>query len=151
MIIYLGGDHRGFNLKEQLKAFLQGEGYSLVDVGAKELVQDDDYIEYAKVVAEKVSGDPANNKGILICANGVGMDIVANKFHQVRSVLGISPDHVLTSREDDDTNVLSLGADFVDLETAKKIVSVWLQTPFSGEERHKRRLQKLRDLDNSLH
>ena len=78
------------------------------------------------------------------------MDIVANKFNQVRSVLGISLDHVITSREDDDTNVLSLGADFVDGETAKKMVSIWLQTPFSGEDRYKRRLEKIRQIDNSL-
>lgn len=137
-------------MKEQLKSFLQGAGWSVVDMGAKEKVEDDDYVEYAKAVAEKISQDPLQGRGILICANGVGMDVAANKFYQVRSVLAMSPDHVLTSREDDDTNVLSLGSDFIDLETAKKIVSVWLQTPFSGEERHKRRLEKLRQIDNTL-
>lgn len=137
-------------MKEQLKAFLQGGGWSVVDMGAKEKVDDDDYVDYAKAVSEKVSQDPLQGRGILICANGVGMDVVANKFYQVRSVLAISPDHVLTSREDDDTNVLSLAADFIDGESAKRIVSVWLQTPFSGEERHKRRLDKIRQIDNSL-
>lgn len=150
MIIYLGADHRGFSLKEQIKMFLLENGWSVRDAGAKSVVPDDDYVDYAKDVASKVSADPTGARGILFCANGVGMDIVANKFNQVRSVLGISPDHVLTSREDDDTNVLSIAADYTDLETTKKMISVWLQSPFSGEERHKRRLEKVRQIDNSL-
>ena len=150
MIIYIGADHRGFQLKEQIKLFLLENGWSVRDAGAKGVIPDDDYVDYAKSVAEKVSADPTGSRGILVCANGVGVDIVANKFNQVRSVLGISPDHVITSREDDDTNVLSLGADFVDGETAKKMVSIWLQTPFSGEDRYKRRLEKIRQIDNSL-
>ncbi len=150
MVIYVGGDHRGFQLKEQIRLFLLENGWSVRDVGAKELIPDDDYVDYARSVAEKISADPAESRGILVCSNGVGMDIVANKFNQVRSVLGISPDQVMTSREDDDTNVLSLAADFVDSETAKKMVSVWLQTPFSEEERYKRRLEKIRQIDNSL-
>ena len=150
MVIYIGADHRGFQIKEQLKTFLLGNGWSVRDAGAKELIPDDDYVDYAKAVAERISADPTGSRGILVCSNGVGMDVVANKFNQVRSVLGISPDHVMTSREDDDTNVLSLGADFVDLETAKKMVSIWLQTPFSEEKRYKRRLEKIREIDNSL-
>jgi len=150
MVIYIGADHRGFQMKEQLKAFLSENGWSVSDAGAKELVPDDDYVDYAQAVAEKVSMNPTGSRGILVCGNGVGMDIVANKFNQVRSVLGISPDHVLTSREKDDTNVLSLGADFIDMETAKKMVSILLQTPFSEAERHKRRLEKIRQIDNSL-
>lgn len=137
-------------MKEQLKAFLGQGGWSVIDMGAKEKVDGDDYVEYAQAVAEKISKDPLQSRGILICANGVGMDVTANKFNQVRSVLAMSPDHALTSREDDDTNILSLGSDFVNLEIAKKIVSVWLQAPFSGEERHKRRLEKLRQIDNTL-
>jgi len=150
MVIYIGADHRGFDLKEELKKFLEQNGWSIKDVGAKEKIADDDYVDYARLVAKEVSADPDQRRGILVCANGVGMDVVANKFYQVRSVLAMSADHALTSREDDDTNVLSLGADFVDLETTKKIVSVWLQAPFSGEERHKRRLEKIRQLDHPV-
>lgn len=150
MIIYIGADHRGFQLKEQLKIFLLENGWSVRDAGAKVLVPDDDYVDYAQLVAEKISADPVESRGILICGSGVGMDIVANKFKQVRSVLAISPDQVMASREDDDTNVLSLAADYVDFESVKKIVSVWLQTPFSGDDRHKKRLEKIRQIDNSL-
>lgn len=150
MVIYIGADHRGFNFKEQLKQFLQGEGWSVIDLGAKELVADDDYVEYAKAVAEKVSADPLQGRGVLICGSGVGMDVVANRFSGVRASLSLSPDHALASRNDDDTNILVLAADFMDPETAKKTISVWLQTPFSGEERHKRRLEKIRAIDNTL-
>ena len=150
MLIYIGADHRGFSLKEQLKSFLEGEGYSVVDMGAKTLMQDDDYVDYAKLVAEKVSGDPQGNKGVLVCGSGVGMDIAANKFFQVRSVLAMSPDHALVSRNDDDTNVISLPADFIDFDMSKKIVSVWLQTPFSGADKNKRRLEKIREIDNTI-
>ncbi|MDP3953522.1 MAG: RpiB/LacA/LacB family sugar-phosphate isomerase, partial [bacterium] len=101
MVIYIGADHRGFDLKEQLKAFLEQNGWSVVDVGAAEKVDSDDYVDYAKPVAEKISKDPLQGRGILICANGVGVDITANKFPGVRSVLAMSPDHALTSREDD--------------------------------------------------
>ena len=150
MVIYIGADHRGFELKEQLKTFLKMEGYSLVDVGASEFVQDDSYVDYAKAVAEKVSGEPNQNRGILICGSGVGMDVASNKFYQVRSALASSPDQALASRSDDDTNVLSLASNFIDLDMAKKIVSVWLQTPFSGEERYKKRLEHLKQIDNTL-
>ena len=150
MVIYIGGDHRGFQLKEQIKTFLLESGWSIRDAGAKTLIPDDDYVDYAKAVSEMVSADPTGARGILVCGSGVGMDVVANKFNQVRSVLGISPDHVIASREEDDTNVLALGAEFIDSETAKKMVSIWLQTPFSEEERYKRRLEKVRQIDNSL-
>ena len=150
MIIYIGADHRGFQLKEQLKTFLLENGWSVSDAGAKTLIPDDDYVDYAQSVAEKVSIDPVGSRGVLVCGSGVGMDVVANKFNQVRSVLAISPDQVMMSREDDDTNVLSLAADFIDLGNAKKIVSVWLKTPFSEDERHKKRLEKVRQIDNSL-
>jgi len=151
MVLHIGADHRGFELKEALKGFLKENGYTVDDVGASAYDKDDDFVDFAKYVADKVNADPINNKGILICANGVGMDIAANKFPQVRSVLAMSPDHALTARNDDDTNVLCLGADFTDRETAEKIVSVWLQTPFAGAERYKRRIERLRDLGNSIH
>ena len=150
MILYIGADHRGFQLKETIKEFLKEGGYTVDDMGAATYDEGDDFVDFAKYVGQKVNADPMNSRGILICANGVGMDIAANKFPQVRSVLAMSPDHVLTAREDDDTNILSIGADFIDVDTVKKIISVWLQTPFSGEERYKRRIEKLKDLGNSI-
>ncbi|MCL5016221.1 MAG: RpiB/LacA/LacB family sugar-phosphate isomerase [Patescibacteria group bacterium] len=146
MIIYLGADHRGFGLKEGIKNYLKQSGYQVSDLGAATLVQDDDYTDYAAATAKKVGSDFLGSRGILICGSGVGMDVTANRFPLIRSVLAFSPDQAMASRTDDDTNILSLPADYLDLETAKKIVSVWLQTDFDEKEGHKRRLDKIRNL-----
>jgi len=149
MILYIGADHRGFELKEALKQFLKDNGYSVTDMGAVGYDEGDDFVDFARLVAEKVSADIRNSKGILICGSGVGVDIVANRFPDIRSVLAFSADQAMASRNDDDANVLSLPADFMELEQAKKIVSVWLQTPFSNEEDHKRRIEKIRNIDSN--
>lgn len=151
MLIYIGGDHRGFKLKELLKSYIQGAGYEIHDVKS-EFEAGDDYPDVAKLVAEKIQLDPENRRGVLVCGSGVGADVVANKFARIRSVLAISPDHAIASRNDDNTNIISIAADFIDEATAKKIVSVWIQTPFAGEERHLRRLRKIEDIEwkNSL-
>jgi len=149
MILYIGSDHRGFELKESLKGFLTESGYTLKDMGNDHLDPEDDYPKFGKAVAEQVSADITTRKGILICGSGVGMDIVANRYPQIRSVLAISANQVMASRNDDDTNILTIPADFIDLETVKKIVSVWAQTPFSGSEEDKRRIQMIRDIEIS--
>ena len=145
MLIYIGADHRGFQLKEILKKFLKDQGYEVVDVGNEVYEKDDDYPDFAVLVGQVVSQDPSTRRGILICGSGVGVDVVANKFKGIRSALVNNPDQAYLSRNDDDANVLSLAAEFLDEETAKKILSTWLQTPFSNEENHKRRLEKIRE------
>lgn len=151
MVIYVGADHRGFKLKEDIKQFLSDSGYTVNDVGNSTYDENDDYVDFAKAVSEKVSADPTNSRGIVICGSGVGVDIVANRFSQIRSALLFSTEQAMASRSDDDANVISFAADFINPETAKKIVSVWMQTQFSNEERYKRRLEKIQDLDNSIH
>jgi len=143
MIIYIGADHRGFKLKETLKNFLHGEGYEVADLGAASFEQGDDYPDFAAAVGKKVSAEPERDRGILVCGSGVGMDVVANKFPGVRSAVAISADQIYAARHDDDVNVLCLAADFISDEDAQKIVEVFMATPFSGEERHKRRLEKI--------
>ena len=150
MIIYIGADHGGFELKEALKKYLNDSGYTVEDVGNTKLDPDDDYVDFAKRVAEEVGKDPLGRKGVLLCRSGHGVDIVANRYWQIRSALAFSPDHAMASRNDDDANVLSLPADYLDLESAKRIVGTWLQTPFSDDERHKRRLGKIRDIGNPI-
>ena len=150
MILYLGADHRGFQLKETIKEFLKEGGYTINDMGATAYDEADDFVDFAKYVAKKVEAD-SMSKGILICGSGVGMDVAANKFTNIRAALAFSSDQAMASRTDDDANILVLASDFIDEENAKKIVSIWLQTPFSGEERYKRRIEKLRDLGNSIH
>jgi ribose 5-phosphate isomerase B len=151
MTIYLGADHRGFALKEKIKQTLASEAYDVVDLGAAEYIKEDDYPDYAKWVAEKVSADSLSARGILVCSSGFGVDITANKFQGVRSALPMSPDHVYQARHDDNANVLALAADFVDEATALKIVSVFLATPFATEERYQRRIEKISGIELGQH
>ena len=142
-MIYLGADHRGYNLKEDVKKFLAENGQSFEDMGNLKYNPNDDYTDYAKLVAEKVSQNPEMDKGILICGSGVGVDITANKFKGVRSALADDVQTAKQPREHDDTNFLSLPADEVDFELAQKIINVWLATPFSNGEKDKRRIDKM--------
>lgn len=146
MIIYVGADHRGFNLKEEIKKLLTGEGYEVIDLGSRGEDPNDDYPKFAAAVAGQVNANFAGSRGILVCGSGVGMDIVANRFPQVRSALAFSPDQAMASRTDDDANVLSLPADYLDSDQAKKIVSVWLQAEFKNTERYRRRLAEIENL-----
>lgn len=150
MLIYIGADHRGFRLKESLKQYLKSAGYEVVDVGNTQLVEGDDYPDFAALAARKVSLDPENSRGILICGSGVGMDVVANKFKNVRSVLAMNPDQAAASKNDDDTNVLCFASDYIEEDEAQKILSAWMSAQFSGEDRFKRRLRKIEDLEQRV-
>lgn len=150
MLIYIGADHRGFNLKEVLKKYLKDNGYEVVDVGAASYNQSDDYPDYSAAVALRVSQNPSASRGIIVCGSGVGADIVANKFPKVRSSLVVSPDQAFMARNDDDANILTLPAEFVDENLGRMIVASWMQTSFSGEERHKRRVQKISEIENYI-
>lgn len=143
MIIYIGADHQGFYLKENIKQFLEEKGYEVIDVGNLQYDNNDDYPEFAKKVAERISKNPQNSRGVVICGSGAGADIVANKFQNIRSVLAINADQAAATRNDDDTNVLALAAAFTGEEEAKKIAGAWLSAPFSGEEKHKRRIREI--------
>lgn len=147
MVIYIGADHRGFELKESIKVFLQESGYEVFDVGNNKYDKDDDYPDYAAEVGRRVSKEYETSKGILICGSGVGVCVTANKFPRVRAGIAMTADQAFDSRNDDDMNVLCLGATYIDDALAKKIVATWLNTPFSGEERHRRRVDKIRQFE----
>jgi ribose 5-phosphate isomerase B len=149
MTIFIGADHRGFRLKEQLKEILKNDGYTVTDVGAAEYDGEDDYPDFGKAVAEQVAKAPEDSRGIVICGSGTGVDVVANKFPNVRSVLAMSPDHVNASRHDDNVNVLAIASDFINEMTAMTIMKVFLTTPFEKlEERYMRRLRKIEEIEN---
>jgi ribose 5-phosphate isomerase B len=139
-MIYLGADHRGFELKEKLKIFLADSGYDYKDLGASIYNREDDYPDFAKLVAEKIKGE---DKGILICGSGIGIDIAANRFKGVRAGLAIDAKQIAMARNDDDINILVLASDFLSDSEAKEIVKTFLNTKFSGEERHIRRVKKI--------
>ncbi|MFC1640856.1 RpiB/LacA/LacB family sugar-phosphate isomerase [Patescibacteria group bacterium] len=145
MKIYIGADHAGFRLKKQLIEYIETKKISVEDVGNFTLEPADDYPDYAKKVAANISGK--ETRGILICNSGVGVNIVANKFKGVRAVNAFSPAVAKSSRRDDDTNVLSLGAEHITFVEAKKILDTWLKTPFSKAQRHKRRVNKIKRLE----
>ncbi|MDP3963553.1 MAG: RpiB/LacA/LacB family sugar-phosphate isomerase [bacterium] len=146
-MIYLGADHGGFALKERIKAFLTGKGLEVADKGNVILDPDDDYPDFALDVSEAVAKNPSLHRGILVCRNGIGMSVVANKVKGVRCSHAESVEVARTSRLDDDTNVLALPADHFEESEALKVVETWLETPFSGADRHKRRLKKIDDIE----
>lgn len=146
MKIYLGTDHAGYELKEKLKVFLREIGYQVEDQGAFAPDPEDDYPDYIKVVAKMVQGDEGS-RGIILGGSGQGEAVCANRFRGVRAAVyyGGNPEIVTVSRAHNNSNVLSLGARFVSDDEAKAVVKAWLSAPFSGEERHIRRIEKIDD------
>lgn len=146
MTIYIGADHRGYAMKEGLVAWLREQGHDVQDMGAVEIASADDYPDYAHAVAHEVGGD-TESRGILLCGSGTGMAVAANKINGVRAALIHDAQIAKAGRQDDDLNVLALGADYISLEDAKEVISVFLETQFSGEERHIKRIAKISELE----
>jgi len=144
MQIGLACDHGGFELKEELKAFLKSLGAEPMDMGT--FTEDSvDYPDFGILLSDKISRGELE-KGILICGTGIGMSIVANKFRGVRAALVNDLYSSRFSREHTDANILVIGGRIVGKDLAKEIVRIWLQTPFAGG-RHKRRLEKIEALE----
>lgn len=149
-MIYIGADHRGFALKEVIKTFLKDKKIEFEDVGNLVYNPEDDYPDWALAVARAVAKDIGHSaKGIVICGSGVGVDIVANKVKGIRCGLGFDGKQVKMARENDDINCLALAADFIDEEKAENLIEIFLETPFSGEEKHKRRVEKIRSYETA--
>ena len=151
MKIYLGSDHRGFQLKEKIVKWLFDWGYEFEDMGASHLDPEDDYTVYAERVASMVksSSSSLSPRGILICGSGVGVDVVANKFDGVRASIGKSVGQVKAGRNDDNMNILVIAADYTKEEEAKEMVKAFLETEFDKKARHKRRLVEIRKLEEN--
>jgi ribose 5-phosphate isomerase B len=139
--IYVGADHAGFRLKQQLVAELARLGYEPVDVGPKALDPADDFPDYGRPVAEAVSEGKVR-RGILTCGTGLGMSFVANRFPHVRAAVAWSPEIAELARRHNDANVLVLPARFVSEEEGLEILHKWLDTTFEGG-RHERRVAKI--------
>jgi len=158
-VIHLATDHAGFDYKESIKEWLMSVGYEVVDHGAYEYDEDDDYPDFVAEAANAVSSDPEQRaRGIILGGSGQGEAIVANRFQNVRAIVFNGqympldgrevPEEIITARQHNDANVLSLGARFLSLEEVREAIELFLDTEFSGEERHIRRLQKI---DGSYH
>ena len=143
MILYIGSDHAGFELKEVFKKYLDGQGVRHVDLGAFSL-DPIDYPDIAYEVCEKIlEHDDGEACGLLICGTGLGMCIVANKVKGIRAASIVDEKMAEMARRHNNANVICLAGRSIDQELAKKIVSVFLNTPFDGEERHVRRIEKI--------
>lgn len=145
-MIYIAADHRGFELKQKIYKHLLDEGMQVTDLGNDHLDQNDDYPEFAQKVAEVTAG-AEENRGILLCGSGAGVDIVANKVSGIRSALVFDKPRAIQAREHEDVNVISLPADTLDEESAWEIVSAFLNTPFSNDPRHVRRLEEVEEVE----
>lgn len=140
--VVIGTDHGGFEMKKHLISSLSDKGISTADQGAYEIDPDDDYPDFSIDVAKEVAKSP-NTCGILICRSGVGMGIVANRIHGVRAAVASDVNGAVVSRQHNCSNVLILAGDKINNEQAFDIVKAWLDTPFTNEERHIRRLEKI--------
>ncbi len=145
MKIAIGSDHAGYELKEKIKEFLKENKYEFEDFGT-DSSDSVDYPDFAKRVSEAVIG--GFNFGILICGSGIGMSMAANKFPGVRAAFCMNPELAKASREHNNANVLTLGARFIGEDLAKKIVKTFLETEFTDEERHIKRVKKIGELES---
>ena len=142
--ILIAADHAGFEEKEVLKRELTKLGFQAEDLGANECISDDDYPDYAHPLARKISRGEAK-RGILLCGSGIGVDIVANRYPNVRAALSWMPEIAELSRRHNDSNVLVIPSRFVSTDQAVELMKRWLATPFEGG-RHMRRVEKIDDL-----
>lgn len=145
-MLYIAADHAGYPLKEILKPFLKNEGYEVVDLGAEELDLADDYPDFAAALAQSVVEDDSAG-GILVCGTGQGMSVAANKFAGIRAALAYDEFTARAAAEHLNANVLCLGGRTTDPETAKKLIKIWLDTEFLGDERYARRIKKIKDTE----
>ncbi len=150
MKIFIGSDHAGFELKEKIKNFLTEQGYQIEDKGAFELNEGDDYPDFIVPVAKAVSLNE-NSFGIVLGGSGQGEQIVANKIDGVRAIeyYGGDLDIVKLGREHNNANVLSLGARFVNEQEAMEAIKIFLNTKFSEEERHERRIEEINKIEEN--
>ncbi len=144
-MIYLGADHGGFSFKEKIKEFLKELKVEFEDLGNTKFEPEDDFVDYAAVVAKRVT--ETGGKGILFCTSGLGMCIAANKIKGIRAVSIISKKSAQQSREHLNANILCLGEHVVSFRDAKKIIRVWLDTDFFNKDKYIRRIDKIKKLE----
>ena len=142
MRVHIASDHAGFDLKQHLVGWLGDQGHDVVDHGADTLDPDDDYPPYCLAAAAAVVADPGS-LGIVLGGSGNGEQIAANKVPGARAVLTWSVDTAELGRQHNDANVISMGARMHTPEDATTMVERFLATPFSGDERHRRRIEML--------
>lgn len=146
MRIAIGADHGGFELKEKILRHLQGQRHTILDVGTHS-ADPTDYPDFTYAVTQRILRDEAD-VGIMVCGSGVGASVAANKVRGIRAGLCHDTFSARQSREDDDCNMLCLGARVIGDRLAFEVVDAFLKARFSGAERHRRRLDKVKRMEN---
>jgi len=146
MKVFIGADHRGYNLKEFLKKKLKKNNYEFEDCGNLVYDPGDDYSDFAFRVGESVK-ENSGSLGILICGSGAGVCFAVNKIKGIRGALAMNPEMAKTIKADDDINVLCLASDFIEENLAWETVKTFLETKFKNEEKYLRRIKKVEDYE----
>ena len=148
MKIYIAADHRGFELKQSLIAFLTQKNIEVVDCGNATLDPDDDFPVYVHALYEKIKSDPAS-KGIVACGSGVGVSIAANRYPEIRCGLCFSEKQVQSARAEDDINVLAIPTEYISEELAQTLCTLFLETPTSNAPRYLLRINEINSYADS--
>lgn len=144
--LHIASDHRGYRLKKRLVRYIKNElKLNIEDMGPYEYIETDDYPDYAIPLAKKVVSK--NGLGIVICGNGIGVNITVNKISGARCGVGYNIDVAESMKTDDDTNIIALASDHISEDYAMAIIKKWLETEFSEAERHIRRLKKIKNVE----
>lgn len=147
MKIYIGADHRGFDLKTTIKDFLVLKDIAVQDVGDDHLDPEDDFPQFAgRCAAQVLASEDQDARGILICSSGQGMCMAANRFKGIRAVLGHNREAARSSRNDDDSNVLCLPSELVESGDWEEILTTWLDTKYANAPRFNRRIKEMDEL-----
>jgi ribose 5-phosphate isomerase B len=145
MSFFIASDHAGFELKNKITAKFK----EIKDLGPKEFIKEDDYPDYVYILIKNLYKNINENKGILICHNGGGVCIAANKFKKIRSALTFSVEHAKSLISDDNINVICIPAEFVAEEEVMKIIATFSELKFEPQDRHLRRIEKVSIIENS--
>ncbi len=146
MKIYLGADHRGFELKEKIAKWLFEMEHVYQDLGAQNIDPNDDYTKYAEEVASLVAKNEGS-RGVLLCGSGVGVEVVANKFDGIRAAIGKDILQIEAGRRDDDMNVLVIASDYTTEKETKAMLIAFIETKYVGNARHERRLEEIEKIE----
>lgn len=151
-MVYIASDHAGFYLKKQLVQYLGVKGIEVEDLGPDKLDVEDDFVDFASLVAKKVilrtTQGKLDDRGILVCGTGQGMALAANKIKGIRAYVAWDEYTARHGRENGDANIITLGAKTVSDIMAKKIVTIFLETDFLDREKYQRRIKKVASLEN---
>jgi ribose 5-phosphate isomerase B len=148
MKVFVAADHAGFELRNQVIDFLKRSGHEVVDEGDTKLDPVDDFPQFAgRAVNEMLASGDSEARAVLICGSGQGMCMAANRFKGIRAALCYDVQEARTSRNDDDCNVLCLPSRLMSANEVEQVIGAWLNTPFAGAERFKRRIRELDELN----